>query len=127
MKHLLKTARLLLATSITFAAYADNTPPSVTITSPINGQTFKGATMVLLTAMASDADGEVANVEFFVNGISVGIDTAFPYRMGTTLLPGRHTITAQAKDNDGNISFDTVEVVVYDKLINTNTTTPLRL
>lgn len=126
MNYFLKTTLILLAACITFSAQAEVNPPSVTLTSLNNGQVFTGTTMVLLSAMASDADGEVISVEFFVNGVSVGIDAAFPYRLGTVLQPGRHTITVQAKDNDGNLAFDTVEVVVYNKLINATLSTPLR-
>ncbi len=127
MKYFLKTALLVLVACLTFTAHAADTPPTVAITSPGNGQVFVGTTMVLLSAMASDADGTIVGVEFLVNGVLVGTDTTFPYRTGTVLAPGRHTITVQASDNDGNVSFDTLEVTVYDKLINATLSTPLRL
>src|SRR5438093_7118609 len=43
------------------------TPPSVTVTNPADGSVFAAPADVTLQATASDADGTVANVQFFAN------------------------------------------------------------
>src|SRR5712691_4415292 len=71
---------------------ADTTPPTVTITSPSNGATVKGA--VTLTASASDNVG-VAGVRFFGDGMQIGAEvTTAPYSISvdsTTSSDGPHT------------------------------------
>src|SRR5206468_3595659 len=78
-----------------------NSPPTVTITSPTNGQTFASSATVTITADASDADGSVTNVEFFDNGTSLGSDQTNPYSVTANLSVGTHTLTAIATDDQG--------------------------
>src|SRR5690349_12255417 len=54
-------------------------PPSVTLTSPANGQTFTAPGSVTLEASASDADGRVVRVDFFVGDVVVASAQAPPY------------------------------------------------
>ncbi|MCB0376775.1 MAG: hypothetical protein KDD04_12730, partial [Sinomicrobium sp.] len=55
-----------------------------------------------ITATASDPDGSVAQVEFFVDGVSVGTDTTSPYSVGWVIPDwGAYVITAVATDDDG--------------------------
>ncbi len=81
---------------------AANTPPSISITSPAGGVTFTAPASVTITANATDSDGTVAQVEFFVDGASVGVDTSSPYSvMANNVSAGPHTLTATATDNAG--------------------------
>ncbi len=75
-----------------------NPPPSVNITSPANGATFLAGTLIPINANASD-NGSITNVEFFVDGISIGIDNTSPYSINYTITNGSHTLTAVATDN----------------------------
>lgn len=77
-----------------------NNPPSVSITAPLGGpiEYFDGR-IVALSANASDSDGNVARVEFFVNGSSVGVDTTSPYSVNWEAQQGNFTLTAIATDN----------------------------
>jgi len=81
----------------------DTTPPSVSITSPGNGQTVSGT--VTVTAGASDNVG-VVGVQFRIDGANVGAeDTSAPYSVSwntTGAANGSHTITAIARDAAGN-------------------------
>jgi hypothetical protein len=74
--------------------------PTVSITSPAEGATVSGN--VTVTADAS-ADAGVAQVEFFVEGVSIGVDTSAPYSASwdtTGLSDGtNHTITAVVTDS----------------------------
>jgi len=80
----------------------DGTPPSVSITSPTNGQTISG--QVTLTANPSDNNG-VSSVTFLIDGASVGTVTSPPYSLAfeaTSLTNASHQITAIASDVVGN-------------------------
>ena len=81
----------------------DTTPPTVSVTSPGNGQTIAGT--VTVTASASDNVG-VVGVQFQLDGVNGGAeDTTAPYSISfdtTTTNNGSHTITAVARDAAGN-------------------------
>lgn len=89
-------------------------PPTVAVTSPADGATVSGT--VAVSADASDDNG-VSQVEFFVDGASIGID---PDSSGgwsaswdtTTGDDGAHTVTATATDTAGQTASHTVDVTV---------------
>ncbi|WP_444896249.1 Ig-like domain-containing protein [Microbulbifer sp. SSSA005] len=57
---------------------------------------------VVLTATASDNDGSVASVEFFVGGSSLGIDRTSPYTANWNDVPdGNHLLSIVVTDNEG--------------------------
>ena len=81
---------------------AANTPPSVSITSPLGGATFIAPATITVSADASDADGTVASVAFFANGAPIGTDTTSPFSITWTgVAAGSYTLTAVATDNAG--------------------------
>ena len=81
---------------------AVNAPPSVSITSPTSGAIFTAPASVTITANATDSNGTVTQVEFFVDGASVGVDTSSPYSVtANKVSAGPHTLTATATDNAG--------------------------
>ena len=87
-------------------------PPTVSITGPGAGDAVSG--MVAITADASD-DGSVAQVEFFVDGSSIFIDTASPWAVdwdSKSVANASHTITATAKDDAGQTTPDSITVSV---------------
>ncbi|WP_258104432.1 Ig-like domain-containing protein [Marinoscillum sp. MHG1-6] len=77
-----------------------NIPPSVSITAPVNGASFADGENVTISADATDSDGFVDQVEFFVDGNSVGVDTSSPYSINWTIGVGSYDITAVATDNE---------------------------
>lgn len=80
-----------------------NQPPTVALTSPAAGASVVRGTAVSLAATATDADGSVAGVEFFANGVSVGSDASVPYAATwTPTVPGAYVLTAVATDNEGS-------------------------
>jgi hypothetical protein len=80
--------------------YVPNTPPVVSISAPANAATLSQG-ITTITANASDIGGSVSSVEFFVDGVSIGVDNAGPaFSMSYTATLGAHTIYAIAKDND---------------------------
>jgi len=83
---------------------APNNPPTVSVTSPANNAAIITGTATTLTASAADVDGTVTQVEFFVDGVSVGVDNTAPYSANYTAVVGAHNITAKATDNKGDIT-----------------------
>lgn len=75
-----------------------NTPPSVSAAAPASAN---AGDPVNLTAAASDSDGTVTQVTFFVDGSAIGVSNSAPYTVVWTAVAGNHNITAQATDNGG--------------------------
>ena len=78
-----------------------NQAPSVAISSPTNGATFTDGDQITISATASDTDGTIASVEFFVNSTSIGTDTTAPFEAIYSIGVGSYTISATATDDDG--------------------------
>ena len=78
-----------------------NTPPSVTITNPIDGAILSSSANLTIRASANDTDGSVTNVQFFDGLVSLGNDPTSPYSITARLALGAHTLTAVASDNLG--------------------------
>lgn len=87
--------------SLTGTFGAPNSLPTVSITSPANNASFLTNAVVSIAANAADADGTISQVQFKVDGVSVGIDNTSPYTASYTAVNGSHCITAIATDNSG--------------------------
>jgi len=106
--HILKSILILLVGVLLFSTCEqptepDTTPPSVTISFPVNGAiVFE---VVSITCMSSDNEG-VEKVELWVNGVSTGVsDDSEPYSFEwntTTLDDGSYTIIVRSYDTSGN-------------------------
>jgi hypothetical protein len=88
--------------------------PSVTITNPSDGSTVYGITTVEASAVD---DGGVAQVEFFVNGSSIGVDNSgingYTAQWDTSIHEGLSVpVRAVATDFGGKTGDDTVVVTV---------------
>jgi glucose/arabinose dehydrogenase/chitodextrinase len=96
------TGEVASAATTSGVQVAADTPPTVSITSPIPGST--ASHVVSLAATASDDVG-VQSVQFFLDGTtSLGVDTTAPYLgewNSTTASNGAHTLTAIARDTAG--------------------------
>jgi PKD repeat protein len=81
-----------------------NALPVVALTAPANGSQFAAPASITLTATASDADGTVAQVQFFRGSTSLGIDTTSPYSVTWTgATAGSYSLVAVATDNRGAV------------------------
>ena len=78
---------------------APNLAPSVSISSPTAGATFSVGDEVTISATASDSDGSISSIEFFVNGSSIGVDTSAPYSASFAIGDGSFSITTIATDD----------------------------
>ena len=68
---------------------------------------------ISLSATATDADGYVQQVAFYVNGDLVGTDTSSPYAAGYDInASGMYEVYAVASDDDGNDITSTVQHIL---------------
>jgi hypothetical protein len=87
------------AVSVTVGT-APNQLPTVSITSPIANQSFTAPASVSITAAASDSDGTVTKVDFYVGTQLIASDTSSPYTASwTNVAAGSYSLTAVATDN----------------------------
>lgn len=90
-----------------FGEEVPNVAPSVAISAPTNGSIFTDGDVITITANASDSDGTISMVEFFVNGVSIGSDMSAPYSLNWTIGVGTFNLTAAATDNDNAVTNST--------------------
>jgi hypothetical protein len=80
---------------------APNTLPTVSITSPTNGQGFITGSTINIAANAADANGTVASVAFYIDGVLLSTDNTAPYEASYTGTTGTDVLTAIVTDNEG--------------------------
>jgi hypothetical protein len=79
-----------------------NVAPSLSLTAPSQGAHYNSPQTITLSANASDSDGSVTGVEFFVNGASIGNDSSAPYSRSYAIpANGAYSLTAVATDDQG--------------------------
>jgi len=94
------------------ASYEQILPPTVALLSPVEGAVFVPGSKILLTADAQSTQSAVAEVEFFVNGASLGTDSSAPWELEWPAPPqGEHQILVRATDANG-IAADSAPVHV---------------
>lgn len=90
----------------------DRTPPSVTITFPVNNSTVSRNSNVTITANASDNIG-VIKVDFLINNSLKCTDTTSPYSCAwkvPNVKNAQYTLTAKAYDAAGNNASNSINV-----------------
>jgi len=88
-----------------------NDPPSVFITSPVDGSPFDSGTGILFEGTASDTeDGDLTTSLVWTSDIDgqIGMGGSF----STILSDGNHTITASVTDSGGNTGSASVSITV---------------
>ncbi|WP_343913279.1 Ig-like domain-containing protein [Aquimarina litoralis] len=89
-----------------------NISPSASITSPTSGSTFNLSEDIIIRCNASDSDGTIDKVVFYVNGNKIGEDTTFPFNITwRSNTSGQYVLSAKAIDNDGAFT-TSAEVVI---------------
>ena len=78
-----------------------NALPTVAITNPPSGSTFATPWSGPIQATASDRDGSVVRVQFFSDGVSLGIVSNAPYSLSSSVSAGAHILTAVSMDDRG--------------------------
>jgi chitinase len=85
-----------------------NQPPVVNISAPANGSQYRVGETVLFSASATDSDGTVAKVQFYLDGVLLGEKTAAPFSTSWTATAGNHSLKVKAVDNLGASSESSV-------------------
>ncbi len=91
----------------------ENTPPSVSITLPIDGISVEVGDVVDIVAEAADSDGVVTSVSFYVGRSVVAEDSTRPYEFSwnTESAPGYYNrVRVSAKDDAGDSTMAAVTV-----------------
>ncbi len=91
--------------STTIGATQTNAAPTISISSPANGSSFAKNSTVTINASASDSDGSISEVRFFVDQKLIASDTSSPF--SATWSSGTkdtYTLTAIAIDNRGAVT-----------------------
>ncbi|CAD2223920.1 CBM5-containing protein-Chitodextrinase-CBM5-containing protein, family CBM5-GH18 [Pseudoalteromonas sp. 3J6] len=100
------------------SAVNDNQSPIITEITPGNGSLFNDKDNVVILAQATDSDGSVAGVEFFVDGISIAVDNTAPFSVNWQAITGEHQISAVATDDEGANSAEVVNTLnVSDSVV----------
>ena len=81
-----------------------NVPPTVALSSPTSADAYVAPDAIVISANASDSDGSISQVEFFINNVSVGVDNSAPYSVTWTSTPGVKSFVAKATDSNGAIT-----------------------
>jgi hypothetical protein len=63
---------------------APSSKPTSEVTAPANGATYATPQEITIHASATTTSGSITQVEFFVNGISIGTDNTAPYSINYT-------------------------------------------
>ncbi|UXI02473.1 chitinase C-terminal domain-containing protein [Photobacterium sp. TY1-4] len=92
-------------------ATTGNVAPTVSLTSPAGGPLTAGD-QITIAADASDSDGTIAQVEFYLGQTLLATVQNAPYTTAWTATAGNHTITAKAFDNLGAVSESTLAITV---------------
>lgn len=76
--------------------------PFINITLPLGGSTYTRLSDIDIEAFASDEDGTIVKVDFYVGTTKLGTDSIVPYQSQIkSAAEGVHHISAIAWDNDG--------------------------
>jgi hypothetical protein len=88
--------------------------PAIEITKPgLNDTTCTEYDQDTIMVNSTDSDGTIQQVEFFLNGVSIGVDTQAPYQVfWDPETVGNVSVIAVATDDEMNTNADTVVVYV---------------
>lgn len=96
------------------AAFSNNAKPSVAFVTPQDGAAFLNTSPLQLTVLANDPDGSVSQVEYFDNGVSIGVSSTAPYSFTYANPPvGTRRLMAVVTDNGGETSRADSILTVY--------------
>jgi hypothetical protein len=94
------TGEVGISGNVSYSVGIDNNPPTVRVVSPLNGSSYRTTDSISFNATASDSDGTVRYVSFFVDSTMIDIDSIAPYQITLNrLTAGTHHLFAEATDN----------------------------
>ncbi len=97
-----------------------NQPPNCKISSPISAQEITKGETVTISAVATDTDGVISEVQFYVDDVKVGTVANSPYYYEWNTSNeniGNHILKTTCFDNDNSSASDQIDVVVIEEAI----------
>jgi hypothetical protein len=95
-----------------------NQSPFVSVSSPLYEQVFETADTIAIEAEASDVDGTVAKVEFYIDNQKINEDLSEPFSSSWIGVSGIHKIHVIAYDDVGlSTSSSSTQIIVNKSLI----------
>jgi len=106
-------------TSVATAFFTVLNPPNIlpvaTLTVPTNGAVYTAAADIPLEAIATDEDGTISFVRWFVNGAQIATDSTAPYtNVVLSLGVGSYVFVAQAIDNRSAVGTSTTNTITVN-------------
>lgn len=104
-------------TEVTSAASGQtNQPPTVSLTAPKNDVTFTAPAKISLSALASDADGLIARVDFYQGTTLISSDATAPYAATWSgVAAGSYALSVRAIDHAGATTTSAVVAITVKK------------
>ncbi|MGJ8744195.1 Ig-like domain-containing protein [Polaribacter sp.] len=101
-----------------FSVGPPNISPTISLTSP-GSATYNLPQSFTMQASASDVDGTISQVEFFINGNSVGVGVEAPSGVFTSStqnldLNGTYLLTAKATDNSNGVTTSNQQTIIIN-------------
>lgn len=96
--------------------FVHNLPPTISLRTASGRYTYRSPATITILAEATDSDGTIAKVEFFVDGMLAGIVESAPYQLVLT-EPSVRTVqvSAVAYDDDGETATAAPLTLVVDE------------
>ncbi len=93
-------SRVASSSVVTISVVNPHVAPTVSITTPVSNATYTTPAGITIDATASDADGSVSKVEFYIGNKLIGSDNKSPYTFTwSNATAGTYSVTAKATDN----------------------------
>lgn len=106
---------------VTITIKAQNQAPTVSITSPADGAQFSLGEEIMLSANASDLDGNLDRVNFKINDSFYKTDNSNPFEVSYIPVEiGTYKIAARAFDSEGLSTEVFVNVIINDDITLSN-------
>jgi len=98
----------------------NNQLPTCKISNPASAQVITKGETVTISAVATDTDGVISEVQFYVDDVKIGIVVGAPYNFewntsGESL--GNHILKATCVDNDNASVSDQIDVTIVEAAI----------
>ncbi|MDY0381894.1 MAG: S8 family serine peptidase [Candidatus Cloacimonadaceae bacterium] len=87
--------------------------PRCHIEHPVDGSLHELNSQIPISVNATDSDGSISNVKFYVDGVLKYTDSSYPYAWTwdtSAYSAGSYTITALATDNSSNTANNTIQI-----------------
>jgi regulation of enolase protein 1 (concanavalin A-like superfamily) len=125
--HTTSTATTAVIDNFKVAATSPTTnqPPAITLTSPASGASFTAPATVSLAASASDPEGRLSRVEFYVGSTLVATDSTSPFTASwSTSTAGTYSVKAKVYDADGGTATSSTNSIT---VASSTTTAPTKV